>query len=339
MSVIVDPGTPDNQSLNSRQVKMIAENVSLYDTRSRNLVNAVTSDLNVMEKGETFTSKTAQRTGPRPVARADRYTDHNNKRLRKGERQASFEDFEDSVEDSSFERMEKMMNPLNEDVIAMGEGKNNHRDAFIMNRIFAPMQEAVDAENDGYGVRHTFQTINFPASQIVPVDYDRYHVNKSDGAPAPASADQGLTKSKLFGALERLESARMRGKLNVVCSQRDILNLATSLQLTSQDFVNQKLLADIDRVLTEENTMFLGMNFWDIHPENMVGHGTNAAQIAVFPMRVIQYKEKQVQALDISQLKERHYNWQAYYSIQSGLIRKDDTSVAQILVNHTDTPV
>lgn len=340
MSVIIEAGDTGNQTLDAHKVKIIQENIDHYDERSRNLVNAIDSDLNYKKKGMFFTSNTYQRTGPKAMTdRNDRYTDHDTKRLKKGTRQVAFEDFYDACESSDFEEMEEMVSANHENNIAMGEGKNNFRDSFIMNRMFTDMNEAVDAPTDAYGTRHTFQTVAFPAGQVIAQTYDKYWDGKSDAKDKPTTPDQGLNKNKLLGAREVTAKARFKGKKVLIATELDLLNLATSLNLTSGDFVDKKLLVDIERIMAEESELFLGMRFKIIEGENQVGHETNAAECALTTERNIQYRERQVVQMAYQRLGTRHFNHQLYYSLQAALLRKDDLGTAKILVNQTVTPI
>jgi hypothetical protein len=335
-------GDAQNQSLSAHQVAAIRENINHYSDRSRNLAATVDADLNFMKPGTSYSSNSYSDVSFKPVAKANRFNDHERDRVKRGKRQANFTDHELVLVESSFTPFEEMVDPMNALNRKAGEAHSYFQDEFIMQTMFADMLEAVDdvADADKFNLGHKMQVVTFPAANIIGVDYAGYHDGKSDGKAAPTNADQGLTKSKLLGSREVLAKRRTRSRgLTVACTETDILNLATSLQLTSQDFVNPKLLMDIERLMAQESEMFLSMKFKVLFPDVQTGNGTNAAEVGIYDGDAIEYREREIVSLRHDILTTEHMNHQLYASLQATCLRNDDTSVCKVLVNHTNTPV
>lgn len=309
------------------KVMQFARNIEHVGQQKQNrLVPYVDADLAFTEKGDRFTDDTFGLSEPQetmsdwadtPDGHVDQY------------RRAAFgKMYHDAKYVGARENAEKLISPKAPVVEVMGFGRERRRDQVIVNRgIFATSMLEFTQDGD-------YQSVGFPASNIVAVDDIQYYRGKADGVTAPSTpstgeALRGLTPAKIRKGKVKLADGKddPMGVMPVILyEEQDLQFLMTSQELTDAD------LTMVKRLENGEIDTWAGLRWVKVDPGTLplVPGQTNRWYTSIYLPRYIAYKDRPLVTTRIVERADKSFNWQAYYRAQDFVLRRRDSAVIWI---------
>lgn len=333
------PVTPsDLNRLAPGEVKAFADTLNLVaQQRKSRLTPHVMADLGYGEKGVAFTDELLEKfeaedfDGDIAPSPAPKTADQKR-------REARFRSFTVDRMVGTRERAEKLADPTNGVMLAMGAALQRRRDKNIIGApggfggIFGDTYE-VDAYND-------VVSKTFPAGQIIAHDEIGYYKGLADGSAAPGATPTGLQRAKFAKArilLDKSSYGEMdEGMPIVLVEQRDIEYYCTSEELLNRDYnvSNDTIRAFRDRLGKEGTATHDGMMFVKVVDGSLPLVPGQSARwyVPVYYKSAIMYKERPLVQTRVEPRQEYRYRWWAYYEAQHATLRREDVAVAWIAV-------
>ena len=325
----------DLNRLGPGEARAFANTLNLVAQQKKSrAIMAVTADLGYSEKGVSFTDELLDSfeaedfdgdIAPSPVKTASQRR-----------REARFRGFSVDRMVGTRERAEKLADPTNPVMQAMGAALGRRRDVNVIGRpggiggIFGDSFE-VDGDDD-------FVRTAFPAGQIIAVTENAYYRGLADGAAAP-TAPTTLSRQKFSRARILLDQSfygEMDGMPYVLLEQRDIEAFATSEETINRDY--QIANDDVKRFRAEIGkdamSMYDGMMFCKVANGSLPLVPGQAAQwyVPCYYKSAILYKERPLVQTRVEPRQEFRYRWWAYYEAQHATLRREDVAVTWITV-------
>lgn len=222
------------------------------------------------------------------------------------------------------EDAEKLISPKNPTVEAMAYGRERRRDEVIVKRgIFNASMLEINQAGD-------YQTVSFPAANIVAVDDIAFYRGKADGATAPSAPAAGeglrlLTPAKIRKAKKLLADGKddAMGQMPVVLyEETDLLGILTSQELTDAD------LTMVKRLESGEINTWMGCKWVKVDPGvlPLVSGQTTRWYTAMFLPKYLAYKDRPLVRTRITERADKSFNWYAYYRAQDFVLRRRDSA-------------
>lgn len=314
------------------EVRAFASTLNLVaQQRKARATVAVTADLGYSEKGVAFTDELLEKfeaedfdgdIAPSPVSEGSQ------KR-----REMRFKGFSVDRMVGTRERAEKLADPTNATMLALGAALQRKRDKNIIGRpggIGGIFGDAYEVDGDDDIVR-----ISFPASQIIAVDENAYYKGLADGAAAP-TAPTTLSRQKMARGRILLNQS-FYGEIDggmpmVLVEQKDIEAYATSEELLNRDFnsSNDEVKRFRNEIGKDSVAIYDGMMFVKVADGSLPLVPGQAAQwyVPIFYKSAILYKERPLVQTRVEPRQEFRYRWWAYYEAQHATLRREDVAVA-----------
>lgn len=235
------------------------------------------------------------------------------------------------------EKAEKLVDPTNATMLALGAALQRKRDKNIIGTvggiggIFGDQYE-VDADDD-------ITRISFPASQIVAVNENKYFKGLADGVAAP-TAPTVLSRQKMSAARILLDGSFYgeidQGMPTVFLEQKDIEAFATSEETLNRDYnaSNDEIKRFRNEIGRDSVSMYDGMMFVKVAQGSLPLVPGQAAQwyVPIFYKSAILYKERPLVETRVEARQEYRYRWWAYYEAQHATLRREDKAVVWAIV-------
>ena len=328
---MADTPTPENR-LEPGKVIAFARNIDhIGQQRKSRLLNHVNADTAYTESGDRFTDEmfglsepeeTLVDIEPTPGGTVPQYR-----------RIAFFKTFRDGKYVGTRDQAEKLVNIKNPTVVSMGNGKERRRDKTILGRpgkVGGIFGSTFQVDEDGDPIR-----TEFPASQIVPYDYNGLWKGKADGDAAPGTAPPCLNPQKLRRSkviLDKSEYAEMENDLPVIAvEEEDLQNFGTSIEMLSKDFTTHDM-AKAEKLVAGDVDVFKGFQFVKVSNGRLpqVPGQANRFYAPIWWPSAIIYKERPLKATRIQEHAHMSYNWHAFYKSQDACLRREDEAVVWI---------
>lgn len=317
----------DLNALEPGKVQMFASNVAHVGQQKKSrLVNKVMSSLNYGEKGDRITDERIGKSDPMPLP--SEFAPTPEKRIPQYRRVAFPSTFVDVANIGNREKAEKLVDPTNPVVQALGMGLERHRDKSIISKaIFAPSMNAID--QDGSPIVEAF-----PASNILGVSEATYYKGRADNATAPVDSGSAglrvLTPAKIRAAKVKLAAGELEPMSMpvVLYEETDLQNMLTSDELTSADY------ASIRRLEDGEINTWLGCEWVKVDPGRLPNVPGQSEQFysGMYLREYVNYWDRPLVSARVNERPDRNYIWQAYYSRQDFALRSDDAAVVWITI-------
>jgi hypothetical protein len=159
-------------------------------------------------------------------------------------------------------------------------------------------------------------TVSFPSGNQVAVNSWKY---------GSGTGNAGLTISKLIEArniLVQAEGLQPGEEITLVCAQKQISNLLSTTEATSEDFASVKALVkgDIDT--------FMGFNF--IRSERLATDGSGYRRVLAFAKSGIGLAIGKDITAQIDRRPDKRFSWYAYFQMFIGATRLEEEKVVEI---------
>lgn len=312
-----------DSSLEPGKVIQFAKNIQhVGQQKSNRLVPHIDANLAFSEKGDRFTDETFGLSEPTD-ALTD-WADTPDGHVDQYRRVAFGRMYHDARWVGTRENAEKLISPKAPVVESMAFGRERRRDNVIVNRgIFAPTMLEITQAGD-------YQTVAFPAANIVGVADISFYRGKADGVTAPSAPSTGeglrlLTPAKIRAAKKKLADGKddPMGQMPVILyEETDLMGLLTSQELTDAD------LTMVKRLESGEINTWMGCKWVKVDPGvlPLVTGQTTQWYTAMFYGRYLNYKDRPLVTTRVTERSDKSYNWQAYYRAQDFVLRKRDSA-------------
>lgn len=288
-------------------------NLAPQQTESK-LVGLVESDLSYGTPGEMFNMDDIGETAPEPVQ--TRVPDTPDKFIGAARRVAIFSEFQDSCWFDNVDKVKEIVDPTSTKMRALMAGLGRYRDAKIMNAMLG--NTLIKTDNTDSSI----STLALPAAQTIAVNLQT-RVHHDETIPG-ASADYGLSVSKLITAKMILDESELEGERYVLLSSLQIADLLAITPVTSQYYANVKALVE------GKVQNILGFNVVTMASKRMLKTGANRRCIA-WIKEAVQYRGRTITDASINKRADKSMTPQAFYKASHAAGRRYDTAVVEIL--------
>jgi capsid protein len=326
--------TAENR-LEPGKVIAFARNLDLVgQQRKARLLNHVMADTAFSEKGDRITDELMGLSEPEDVL--NDIGDTPGGTVSQSRRVSFFRTYNDGNFVGKRDAAEKLINPQNPVVRAMGAGRERRRDEDILGapgKQYGIFGDSMEVDKDGDTVFVAFPT----ATNVVPFNFNGLWKGKSDGDAAPGTAPTVLSPQKLRRTkviLDKSEYAELDNDLPIIAlEEEDLQNFGTSIEMLSKDYTTHDM-ARAEKLVNGDLDVFKGFRFVKLSNGRLpkVPGQTNRFYAPVWFKSAMLYKERPLVQTRIQEMPNKMYRWHAYYEAQATSLRREDSAVVWIEV-------
>lgn len=325
---------PEINRLEAGKVIAFARNIELVgQSRKSRLVSHVMADMAYTEPGDRFTDELMGLSEPQDCLGDIEPTP--GEVVEQYRRVHFFKTYNDGKWVGTRDKAEKLVDPTNSTVQAMGAGRERRRDITIIGapgKMGGLFGDAWQTDENG-----DQEKIAFPGANKIAYNFNGLWLGKADGAAAPGAAPTVLTPQKMRQAkiiLDKSEYAEMDNDLPIIAvEETDLQNLQTSAEMNNKDYTSHDLL-QIERLVAGDISVFKGFRFVKVRNSLLpkVPGQSDRWYVPVWFKSAMLYKERPLVTTRVTERADYKYRWHAYYEAQDACMRREDAAVCWIEV-------
>ncbi|WP_303829388.1 phage capsid protein [Asticcacaulis taihuensis] len=221
----------------------------------------------------------------------------------------------------TFDKVREAVDPSNEKMAALLNGRERSWDDFIYQGFFADTYAADDSGNLTTVVPF-LDTAYTAGGQVIPAD-DRNNLHDGEAKIVAAAGNLGMTIGKLITLGMLMDASELEGKRYISYDRFSMGQLLASAQVTSSDYYKQ-----VVALQNGEITSFMGLEFVKYQRHTVTSSIVDYAGWIDTAMVV---KGRPLTAVSIDQRKDLSgHPWQFYYKHERARARRYDAGVFKV---------